>query len=217
MAPKKKPKLKKTVKKPAAKPKKVFKKPAAKKAPAKKPAEALKKPVKKPAKTLKRPTKPATVAKKPPKVIKKPKAVAAPKKAKPKKEPVNRYRRLRKWTIPKLQALIAEPAKVRTKLHIPPSPSPLKADELIRYLEHLENQVPEWKVRRDSPKKGKPGRRKKGEAASIPAPAPTAVVSPSTTLASAKSGAILPPRPNGAAKPPLSVPKLFKVPKLLQA
>lgn len=220
---KKKPAPKKTAKKVPPK-KKVAKrrakpapKPVAKKAKvAKKPPPKRAAPPKLPPRVL--PAPPKAVFKKPPVMLKPPSAPVAPKAAKTDKEPVNRYRRLRKWTIPKIEAILADAPAMRARIHSKQTGS-VTATELLTYLRMMETEVPNWKVRRDSPGKKKKGRPAKGKPAT-PVAAPAPVLNPATTLEAAKRGSILPPRPNGAMQPPAFAPRaapVFRLPKLLRS
>jgi hypothetical protein len=73
---------------------------------------------------------------------------------------------------------------------------PLTADELITYLEALEQEMPEWRLKRGPTPDGKPRKRgrprknakKEAQAPELP------VVDPSRTLETAKDGGLMPRR-----------------------
>jgi hypothetical protein len=188
-------------KKPGKKPGKVVKKAAA---PAKKPGKPVaKKPGKPVAKKL---TKPPTkvVLKKPGKPVTKKAAAKTP------KEPKNEYRKLRKWTIAKLEPFLHEDmvSAIRGRIgaNHAATRGPLLASELLQYLRKLEKDTPDWRQRGNGAEKkaakknavkAAPAAKKPG--APLKAPKPAAATD---ILKNAAAGGLLGKKPTAApAKP----------------
>jgi hypothetical protein len=182
----------------AAKKKIAAKKPVKKGPPPKKAAPA-KKPVKKgpPPKAAKPVVKKPVVKKgPPPKAPVKKKTAAA---AKPAKDPVSNYRKLRKWTLPKLEPLLAADfagsirQRIRSTLK-----GALLASELFKYLKALESEMPDW-AEKAKAKGGKRGRPPKAAAVkkTAPLPKPVAPAAAKDIIAQAAAGKLLvrPPVP----------------------
>lgn len=193
--PKKK-KLPVPAKKVAAKPKAVAKKLP----PVKKPVVAAKLPPQLPVKPAKRIPHDSVVsmvpkAKAPPP---KPKAKAEPKKSRTPIDPALDYRKLRKYTVPMLSAILEElGAEATTK-------------DLLKKLRKLEGQKKDWKAERNND--GVPRKRGRPSKADLEARAKAAklaklkpVADPAAVFAKAKAGGLVPARKAPPAPPPKAV------------
>jgi hypothetical protein len=135
--------------------------------------------------------------------------VAAPKAKKV--IPEDDYRKLRKWTTPKLEAFLLDhvAASIRTTIKSKAS-GELKATELVLYLKAIEDEAPPKVASApkakdpDAPKK-KRGRPSKAELAARETNGTvTPHPEPDTAIAAAKTGALLPPKkPAGFVIPKL--------------
>lgn len=149
----------------------------------------------------------------PPKVAPKPapKAAAEPKAERPPMADDD-YRKMRKYTVPKLSAFLSPEgtSEVRARLGVQKR-GELLASELITYLTQLEAEMPDWKAKRaplPNGEKRKRGRPRKDATQHMP---PPPKVNADAVLAAGANGTLLPPRePNSAAKPPP-----FKAPKMM--
>jgi len=130
----------------------------------------------------------AAKRKAPPLAKKKPRA-KAPVAKKVKKPAVSLYRNLRKWTLPKIDALLAEGvAAIRARLSLPPDTAPLLAVELVAIMRLIEAGPAAW--RREGPQRR--GRPRKGAEKKTTTPS---VADPAATLARIASGlGLMPPR-----------------------
>lgn len=144
------------------------------------------------------------------------KKLSAPLKAKVEKDYQSDYRKMRKYTAPKLLPLIAEDnvPKIRARIRSDVK-GPLQAHELVKFLMKTEQEIPEWKARRlplpngEKRRRGRPPKNPDG-VRKVKAKAPRKAADPKATLAAAKAGKLLPPKKKLTAPPPK---KLVAAPK----
>ncbi len=154
-----------------------------------------------------------------------PKAAAAPVKAakapkepkakaeKPAKDPALNYRKMRKYTVPKLTELIASPEVVFNRLG-KAAEKTLSAATLVEYLTLTEADMPDWAAKKVPNADGTPKRRGRPPKDASKVAAPPAKTNTKATFAKIKSGAALPPKaPQGAAPAAPAAPKKFSFKK----
>lgn len=202
----------------------IKKKPAPKKVVAKKPLPKkpiAKKPVMKAAPKKAVARKPVPIKRKPA-VVPKPRApvparVAPKPPAKPKattKASVTMYRKLRKYTVPKLLPYLTEAGTAELRLRIGSNVAadvPLAAWELLEFLQKQEGEVPNWKKTTTrlpggaKAKMGRPSGVKKG----LPPPPST---NAAATVAAASTGSLVKPPAFTSGLPPVVARRPFVLP-----
>jgi hypothetical protein len=142
-----------------------------------------------------------------------PKKGGRPRKEKaPPSEAALQYRTMRKWTVPKIEALVSDPSAIYARLGESPEKT-LSAAALLRYLQAAEGDMPDWQRRQEKTSTRK-AEKAAGHKPARGVAAPPPKVDAKTALAKAASGtAMAPKKPLPPTPPAPAVKKLLLLKK----